>query len=868
MGKTVLSFLPLSLFLGLVPAFAADEASPPTLESGLESTVHFAARDSLVYDIDERNMKLWGKASVSNEDMTVEGPEIHIDYPTSSLHALPLAGASGELVELPSFSDRKESFDAEEIRYDFSTREGWTTNIESEDEDGYYRGAQVDRLASGALKVKDAYFTTCPKENPDFWFYSPNMTIYPKDRLVASPLIMYIRPVVFSRPLPPVPLIPMPYMVVSLKRDRSSGVLLPTPGWEGERGFTMSGLGYFWAMSDYADLRMEGDLSANDSWRLGSRFRYKQRYGFEGTIEGEFERYLREGADTPDENNWFIGMSHHQDFDPTTRLDVDVLYQGGERYYDIHSVNGATIINDQASSYASFSKTWDEGQKSLTVDYQANQDLKDDDLTQTLTTTWYQSRTYPFSASDGWLSKLSITPSGSVRVYDADIDDAEQRTYTGNLGLKAAYLQKFAPGYTANFSQGVYLEGQLDDQDLYGTRRGGKIELPFDIQSTLFRYLNLSANVTFDNYFVDGSQIKYYEDGSLVTTYTSSGEQFSTYGIGLEAKTRLYGTLRSGFLDNLFGMEAFRHTFVPTVTFDWNPDFRGEGYDYYATYMQDGAAVRYNRFGSAVYNVIPEEQRRVGLHLQNLFHAKFRGDNSGDGNVVQLMRFDASSSYNFAADSLQLAPLVLSASSNALSPNFLLSAGATYDFYSYDRETGEAIDTFSIDDGGPLLRFIKGFLNMSLSFQGNLRSAQPVAASYFKEGEEEDNRLASIATERFRKSSRPGSLLPWQLRTSLYLYSSKENPTEPATTSALLNSSARVSLNDIWQLGFTTGYDIREHEMVFPLIDLYGDFKCWEVGFEWVPSGEYQSYFFSIGIKSPHLKDLRFTQRGYLGGRS
>jgi len=873
------------LFVSFSPCLAEDELSShgatesrgtvsadSSLVSGTQSTIVFSARDSLRYAISLRTMDLWGKASIASDNMSIDAPRIVVDYSTSSLNAYPSKDDKGDLVEKPVFADKKGSFEAEEITYNFSTREGLTENISSETDEGYYSGEEVTRLENGELLVKNGFFTTCPKDDPDFWFYSRDMRIIPNDRIVARPLIMYIHPVLFSQQLPPIPLLALPYMVIPLRTDRSSGFLIPRAGNDDDRGFYLSNLGYFWAFNDYTDLRLEGDLALNGSWRIGERFRYNKRYLYHGTLEAEFERYLND-SDESKYDNWFVNLEHHQEFDPTARLDLDLEYQGGNRYYDVNSIDSENIITEQASSYASFSKTYNEGRQGFTLSYQGVQDLTSDDVTQTLSAAYFQSRVYPFSSGsnspDDWRSRFSLIPRADATIYSAVIDEDDYWNYRGNMGLEMAYLQDFSEGFSARFTQGIHFQGQFDDSPLYGIRRGAKLELPLGVQSRLFRYLNLNASILFNNYYQDGVVTATYDDGDVVTSTTDERSHFSSYGVELEAETRLYGTLYSGLLRDLAGIKALRHTLIPTLSFTWNPDFTSDDFGYYGRYYDEseGAYVRYNRFMDALYSEVPGPNCTVGLGLQNLFQAKMAGDpKKSSDRVVQLLSFDASTAYNFAADSLKLAPLVLSASSNALSPNLLFSAGAVYDFYSYDAVSGDRINTFYADDGGGLLRFVKGFMNMSLNVNGYFRSGnQGSAPTEILNAVEGDNALAtSVYKERFRKKShlQEAYRLPWQLRLSLYLNSDHENPLEPADTDALLNTSARIGLSNIWQLGVNTGYDIENGDFVFPQINLYGDFNCWEMGFEWIPSGEYQSYFFQIGIKSPQLKDLRFRQRG------
>jgi lipopolysaccharide assembly outer membrane protein LptD (OstA) len=879
---------------GNTPVNDSRPPAPDSTASGkddLDTTVVYTARDSLIYDLDRRTMDLYGKAKVNYQDMQIQGPKISVDYKTSIVDTNAETDSLGHAVELPVFTDKNGTFTAETMKYNFETRQGRTSKVSSKFDEGFYTGGEVRRLGSGELYIREGNFTTCDLYEPHYWFAGQNMKIIPKDKLIARPCIMYIRPEIFSVRLPKIPLIPLPFMSVPINNERSSGFLIPRIGHDSVRGYYFSNLGYFWALSDYMDLRLESDFAFNGSWRVGERFRYSSRYLFSGSIEGEYERYLVNHPDDPDYveyNNWYARIVHHHDFDPTTRLDLNLMYQGGKRYYDVNSVNPETIINEQATSYASFYKSYDEGQRVLTASYQRTEDLRNDNITQTANASIYQSKLYPFRPRKGadsrdWSSRFSLLPAASVNGQFTKTDDIETDNYTGNASVDLGYQQDFAKGYKATFTQGISLQGRYKTVDLEEDRWGTRLQLPLRIQSTLFNYLNLNPTLTFSHYRVNSSISRYYDsgEGELVTLTNDGPVDFSTYIMSVDAQTRLYGTLYTGLLENLVGLKAIRHTLIPNISFVYNPDYTGTDYDYYSTYLNSsGFPVRYNRFEQSLYSSVPSGQSALGISIQNLFHGKFGraggkveagGVEGANDKVVQMLSLTASTSYNFAADSLRMNPLTISASSNALSPNFLLSAGATYDFYSYNPLTGRRIDRLWMDDGGSALRFLRGYVNMSLSLEGTLRKRKEEDLDHDHSGNEGNTLVKkekteveqAIFKERFSKAENTdfGYSLPWKLRMSLYLNSDKSNPLNPSTT-ALLNTYARVSLSKNWQVGFNTGYDLQENEFIFPAIQVYRDLHCWEMSFQWVPSGEYQSYFLQVGLKAPQFEDLKFRASG------
>ncbi|NTW75065.1 MAG: LPS-assembly protein LptD [Chlorobiaceae bacterium] len=879
---------------GIVPARAGDadrkpdggkksgSASPdslPARHDDLDSTIVYTARDSLIYNFDKRTADLYGKAKVDYKDMRVVGPRITVDHVVRTVHSQAASDSLGRPVELPVYTDKEGSFTAEVMTYNYKTRKGLTTNVSSKDDQGFYNGYQVKRMPSGELYLRDGNYTTCDLEEPHYWFAGKNMKIIPGDRLVARPLIMYIRPEIFNRRLPKVPLLPLPFMSVPISNKRASGVLVPGLGSDGKRGTYISDIGYFWAINDYSDLKLESDYAFNGSWRLGERFRYKVGKSVSGSIESEYETILVKHPDDPDHaeyKNWNTRIVHHQQFDPTAKLDVNLQYLGGDRYYDVNSINVENIITDQATSYASFSKSWAEGTRVFSLGYQRVDDLTETNLTQTLTGSLYQSQIYPFrsgTVSDptDWSSRLYLQPSASFIGQFSHVDTVRSSLYTGNAGLEVGYQQMFAPGYRATFTQGLTFQELYKTVSLQEDLSGSRIQLPFKVQSTLFRYLTLTPSLTFSHYRVNRTLTQEY-NGGVQSLLLDDPAEYSTTVFSIDAQTRLYASSNTPLLDKLVGIKAIRHTLIPTLTFTYNPDYQGSGYDYYGSYYNpvSQSLVRYNRFASSIYSDIPGERRYVGISIQNLFHGKFRapgsaGDSGADpaaaDKTLQLLSFTAATGYNFAADSLRIAPLLLTASSNALAPRLQMTAGAAYDFYSYNPTTGARINRLNVDEGKGLLRMLTGYLNLSVNFSGNLRSRYDLERESNRSPFRSDGTKIDQAIFRDRYSNGElvefSPLLPWSLRSSIYLVTDRNNPLAP-TTSALLNTSARIGLSRHWQAGVNTSYDLKKRQFIYPTLVLYRDLHDFQFRFQWVPSGEYRSYLLEIAMKAPQFKDLRY----------
>jgi lipopolysaccharide assembly outer membrane protein LptD (OstA) len=831
--------------------------------SGLNEIVYFSAKDSLVYNLDGKSMELWGKARLNHAATTVRAPKIAVDLETSSLQASGSADTTKSTAGLAEFSDRQGSFSAVNMTYNFKTGRGETSRISSSSNGVIVNGEKVERRENGELCIKDGTFTTCDDIDPHYWFSASSMTIVPDSRISAKNLVMHVKPEIFSKRLPPLPLLALPYMVFPLREGRVSGFLVPNIA-KDDRGYLLSKFGYFWAINDYMDLRPEADIALNGSWRLGERFRYAKRDEFSGEISGEYSDYfLDSGSQTY--RNWNATIRHNQVFSPSTRFDVSMRLIGGNRYYDMNTMDSETIIEEQANARASLARTFNNENGIAAVFYDRTDNLLDKTSNQKMGVSYYQNRLYPFRSAAGedsgdWKSDVSYTTGTSYTGNLTLQGEEPSYGYTANANVELGLYRQFGEGSKALFTQGVAVQkvnpNPLLEDSIYD---GTTVTLPFRMQSTLFHYFNVNSGLTFTSFH------HAYDDT----------KDFSAPIFSVDASTRLYGIMNTGFLENLFGLKALRHTFIPMVSYRWNPSFSGSAYNYYHNLYDWTDSRFFNRFDSTpLYPGLPEGQSSIGITLKNLFHGKFRGtgsasDGSADGDhTAQLLSISASTAYNFAAETCRFDPLTVLASSNAMSSNLLFSSGAMYDFYSYDPVTGVRINRTNREDGRGLLRFVKGFFNMSYSVQSKRNDNSSVPPTTDSMAPVIPNTSQALFRERFNfgNFSTIDYSLPWELRFSLFMQTDRSNPLQPAVTSSLINASARISFLKEWQLGLDTGYDFQNDELVFPMIQIYRNLHCWQIGIQVVPVGEFKSYAVQIGLKAPQLSDVHFKTSGSTKG--
>jgi len=76
-----------------------------------------------------------------------------------------------------------------------------------------------------------------------------------------------------------------------------------------------------------------------------------------------------------------------------------------------------------------------------------------------------------------------------------------------------------------------------------------------------------------------------------------------------------------------------------------------------------------------------------------------------------------------------------------------------------------------------------------------------------------------------------------------------------------LGVSGNVSITPKWKIGFMTGWDFEAEDLSYTSLSFYRDLHCWEMRFNWIPTGARQSWNFTINAKASILQDLKLNKK-------
>jgi lipopolysaccharide assembly outer membrane protein LptD (OstA) len=802
--------------------------------SGIDTSVVYSSVDSIVYSYPNRMMHMYGKADVKFRTMGLKSERIDVNWNANELQAYGVLdsskiGKTDSVKQLyrgtPVMVDGGETYDGWKIGYNFKSQKGRISLGETVMEQGYYHGQHIKKIEKDVLYVANGRFTTCDLSHPHYYFFSPRMRVTVRDKIVAEPIYLYIADV---------PVFVLPFGVFPSQGGRRSGIIAPAYGDDANRGKYVSHLGYYEAISDYTDVSLAGDWYSHGGWKAYENFRYAKRYDFSGALTGEYSRLLigeSNDFDRQDETNYRANLRHNQQFNPSTRLDIDFTFASNNSYKTSNNYND--YLRQEIYSNATLSKSWEGTNNSMSVNISRRQDLRLGNVDGTIPSiSFSHSQSYPFRSE-----KKSRGLSSQNSEY--------------------AWYELIGVGYSG---QGVRRDNKThptDTTELTYEREG--ISHGFSINaSPKAGYFTVAPSVSYSERWYDKStKIDRVDTANAPVKRDVKGfEAVRFFSAGVSASTKFYGI----FQPPIPGVAGFRHTVTPSVSYSFQPDFSKEKFGYYASYRDTlGRKVLYNRFEKEVFGGAPAgESQAIGLSVGNLFEMKTEPRDSIDkGSKYQILNLGASLAYNFAADQFRLSDLSLNYRTD-IGQYLGISGGSNYRFYVFDQASGQRVNKFLIKEGKGIAEMTSFNINLSTSLRGERKRGETHV----------QNADTTAGPPAFQQSGYrglyeeepPDFSIPWNLSLNFSFAQFQDNPAVK-TRSANISANLGFNLTENWKFSAAGSYDVIQRQFAAPRITIDRDLHCWTMNFSWTPIGQLAGYRFELKVKAPQLQDVKLTKQ-------
>jgi LptD protein len=829
-------------------------------------------------------MRLYGDAKIKYGEIELEADEIIIDYDKATIYAQGREDSTGRRGGFPVFTNGPEQYETREITYNFKTKKARIKEVVTKQGEGLLHGAEVYKNERNEILSRHNAYTTCDLPDPHFKVISTKSKAIPGDKVVSGPFYMEFMHV-------PLPLV-LPFGMFPSKIKATSGIIVPTYGEEGTRGFFLRGGGYYFNISDFIDLTVTGDVYSRGSNALNLNSRYKKRYSHNGTFNFAVtnNRFNKNIENKDVARDFRLTWSHSPETKGTGRFSASVnaatATYTNNNYLGVNT-NPANFRPDnfttKLSSNVSYSKTFPLAGVTLGINMRHSQDL--------------QTKRVDLPLPDLSLNVNNLYPFRKIAKGIASLENVNIRIttvgtnqITNSLGLQP----KITNGEEVVRDGRVVLVDSVADFNLSNfstflrnSKKGVKHTLPFGTSIKVLKFFTLSPSINFTEtwYFdkltwgLDSTRTK-----AIPTDTVRGFNRVSNYSLSIGMNTRLYGMLY--FKGKK--IQAIRHVVNPSISFSYQPDYtENENYFQKLYALKNPTIIPSRTNGPLAPQLQPSDftelvvsrhqgyvygessrgrSSTMGFGINNSIEMKVKGEKDTLAKKVSILNsLSISSGYNFLARDFKLSPFSLSANTNVLDNKINLNVSATLDPYVYNldsitEKTGRIYQT-KIDQYVWQNKFSLGQLtSANFAFSTNLNP---------KGNEQDKDTQKKIVQSNLDESDKKALLqnadayvdfsIPWNVRLNYNITYSKQGHL-PSQIVQSLRINGDFSLSQKWKIQYNTGYDLQKKDFTQTDFSLTRDLHCWTLSLNWVPFGQFQSYNFFIGVKSSLLKDLKLNR--------
>ncbi len=682
----------------------------------------------------------------------------------------------------------------EKMRYNLKTRVGEIYYGYSRRDDEMFTGVEIRRQPSGEIYIARGCFSTCDDPS-DTYFYSRRMIVEPGQKALSGPIVMNIQEV-------PVAVLPMMYL--PLGKGRRSGLLQPKFGGDQTQGFYLLGMGFYWAISDYMDLQLSGDIIEGESGtfdktNLNGTYRYSRRYMLNGSVGGKF--YISEF--NPANSGWHTDFTHDQNITPDGRqtLKGSGRFQSDSRIVDQNALTEEEKVRQTANANLGYRRQFVWNGASLNLNLNQDHNLAEDLVDRSIPDFTFRAGGPLFSQGrSDWID---------------DVESSRERWYHR---LNFNYDNRF----NINQVQRPEIGATPPDSNVYV---GYTHRLGLNGKYQLGDYINVTPAAEFRQIWSLHSR---GDEGRPEVDYAPGegrlGDHFSFFNTGFNLDTRLYGIAMAG--DNpWFGVvDGIRHTVIPEVGLLYAPELDSNTHYF-----------PHPKIGGSAYQA---EERTVRFQLGNEVEMKLAG-NSGQGagapKTHKLLSATSSANYNFARD--REWSDIQSSFTTYFTPTIPFTLTTTHSLY----------DPFATDPDPSWDDLLMVPMLTAYSFRW---SKGIMVGGDFNSGVRTETN-GGLPSEKFATK-------PWSAGLN-YSFDFRANrvASDVFRVTRTHQADARIKLNPTpgWDMSYTTEYNFSEGEFTKHSFGFHRTISCWEMDFSWTPVGISEGWRFLIRLTD--LPDLK-----------
>ena len=858
-------------------AAAEDSIRKSQKKSALDAPVVYTATDSMTFFMGSKNAYLYGDADVKYMDIDLKAENINMNMDSSIIHAIYGLDSLGAKYGTPIFKDGGDEYELEKMSYNFKTKKAHITNVYTAQQDGFLRAEESKKGPEGEIYMRHGRYTTCDEEHPHFYIAMSRGKAHPGKDVFSGPAWLVVEDV----PLP----LAIPFAYFPMTKTYSSGLIMPSYGDESTRGFYLRDGGYYFALSDYMDLKLTGEIFTKGSWGLAAQTTYKKRYKFSGNFYFNYQVTKEGEKNMPDYSvtkNFKLQWSHRTDSKASPNSSFSASVNFATQSYEKNNLtslyNPTSYSQSTRTSSVSYSHNFTKIGLSMSSSFNISQNMRDSTLALTMPSLSLSlSRFYPFKRKHA---------AGKERWYE-----------------------KISMNYTGTLSNSITTkEDQLMKSSLIKDWKNGmKHSIPVSASFNVLKYINVTPSLNYtERWYTNKIEQIWDESGQQVLRDTIYGfNRVFDYNLSLSANTKLYGMYKPN--PKVFGkkLQMVRHVLTPSVSFTYAPDFGDSKWGYWKTYTktdEEGnvSLVSYSPYAGSLYGT-PSQGKTgsVNFGLSNNIEAKIKDRNDSIKKVSIIDELGANISYNLAAKTQPWSNLSTSLRLKWGKTTFNMNAVFNTYAYEFDKNGNVIVGNRTEWSYGRFGRFQGMSKNLSYTFNNQtFKKLKDSIRKLFGHGDDiedeadedmdddddldDDDLETNIDDPNRRNNGKKDSSgdgldedgymkfqMPWSFSISYGITMAEDrskdinvkNMRYPYKFTQNLNFSGNLKLASNWNCSFSSGWDFTNKAISMTTVNISRDMHCFNISCGLV-FGTFTSYHITMRANASTLTDaLKYDKK-------
>lgn len=855
-----------------------------------QTEIVYGAVDKKWFDLDSNLVHLYGEAFVNYGTLKLKAGYIVFDFKNNIATAEGIIDSTGEESERPTFIDGDSQFSYNKLRYNFQTQKGFVYNTYTTEGDLYVQGTQTKFISAESDSTmqydqifnSNAIITSCNLDHPHFGIRAQKLKVVPEQLAVLGPARLEIADI-------PTPLV-LPFAFFPLVQGKSSGLIFPDNYEYSEQwGFGFQGIGYYFAINDYIDMKLSTDIYLRGTFGLGLETNYTKRYKYRGGLSLLYSSRLNETTGEIDpirDQSFKITWNHNQDAKahPYFKIGGSVNAEFGGFTQQTNPTFQARSRTTQRSNL-NLSHSLPGTPFSVSAGLSHSQNLTTGDITMTFPNMQLRmNQIYPFKkkktqGKPKWYESITLNYSSEAKNYVrsndstfftqqtlADLEYGVKHKASSNTSFKVLKYFNFNP--SVNYDETWYFRKN---------------------QSTLL-----------DELVLDSTSIDVTPEGEVIyrvdTTYgvrqdtiISAFEPYRNFSASASVSTTIFGT-KTFSRGKLRGI---RHVIKPSASLNYQPNNRDRYIEFVDTDLRDefNELDEYSIFPAGVFGTPTLNDQgnfNMSYRIKNDMEAKFMSKDSTLQKTKIFTNWAFSGSYNMLADSFQLSQVAFSTGNTSFLKGIInLGFNMRLDPYQMN-DSGTRVSQFQFTENRIPLRFDQ--MNMTLTTRFTVKKIRELIAGSLKSDDElDDERRAAAEDEEERgerggegadRGGRGGSRGEGKLKkqesfldlfdnfsiSHSFRYTGMDTGARDTffISTNTLRLSGNIELSDNWSIRVGNfGYDFKNKGFTYPDFGFQRNLHCWNMSFNWQPT--FGTYSFFIGVSSNTLSFLKTNYNKNVG---